>query len=73
LWEKFDVKRYLRIELKCIGRAYFWTASETDEQNTLEPPDKYAIIRSLKYSNDIFGILPWEKQDGLSVRCLKNL
>ncbi len=55
------------------GRAYFWTASETDEQNTLEPPDKYAIIRSLKYSNDIFGILPWEKQDGLSVRCLKNL
>lgn len=55
------------------GRAYFWTASETDEQNTLEPPDKYAIIRSLKYSNDIFGILPWEKVDALSVRCLKNI
>ena len=50
------------------GDAYFWTSSEAKNHST----ETYAIMRGLWYSDGIFGILDWEKEDALAVRCLKD-
>jgi uncharacterized protein (TIGR02145 family) len=52
---------------KTNGDAYFWTSSEAKNHST----ETYAIMRGLWYSDGIFGILDWEKEDGLAVRCIK--
>ncbi|MBR3670267.1 MAG: hypothetical protein IKN70_09725 [Fibrobacter sp.] len=53
---------------KTNGDAYFWTSSEAKNFS----PEEYAIMRGLWYSDGIFGILDWRKEDGLAVRCLKD-
>ena len=53
---------------KTNGDAYFWTSSEAKNHST----ETYAIMRGLWYSDGIFGILDWEKEDGLAVRCIKD-
>ena len=50
------------------GDAYFWTSSEAKNHST----ETYAIMRGLWYSDGIFGILDWEKEDALAVRCIKD-
>ena len=53
---------------KTNGDAYFWTSSEAKNFS----PEEYAIMRGLWYSDGIFGILDWRKEDGLAVRCIKD-
>ncbi|MBO7061834.1 MAG: hypothetical protein J6W54_12175 [Fibrobacter sp.] len=61
---------------KTNGDAFFWTASETDGKEAAFPPEEYAISRILK--NDVsmygkvLGVKAFEKEDWLSVRCLKD-
>ena len=53
---------------KTNGDAYFWTSSEAKNHST----ETYAIMRGLWYSDGIFGILDWKKEDALAVRCIKD-
>ena len=68
--------RYFTYGGKTNGDAFFWTASETDGKEAMIPPEEYAISRILKndvsmYGN-ILGVKAFEKEDWLSVRCLKD-
>ena len=68
--------RYFTSGGKTNGDAFIWTASETDGKEAMIPPEEYAIARCLRndksmYGN-ILGVIAFEKEDWLSVRCLKD-
>ena len=68
--------RYFTSGGKTNGDAFIWTASETDGKEAMIPPEEYAIARCLRndksmYGN-ILGVKAFEKEDWLSVRCLKD-
>ncbi|WP_297945115.1 FISUMP domain-containing protein [uncultured Fibrobacter sp.] len=61
---------------KTIGDAFIWMASETDGKEATLPPEEYALARCLRndksmYGN-VLGVMAFEKEDWLSVRCLKD-
>lgn len=61
---------------KTIGDAFIWTASETDGKEAMIPPEEYAIARCLRNNKSMYGnvlgVIAFEKEDWLSVRCLKD-
>lgn len=61
---------------KTIGDAFIWTASETDGKEAMIPPEEYAIARCLRNNKSMYGnvlgVIAFEKEDGLAVRCLKD-
>ena len=68
--------RYFTSGGKTNGDAFIWTASETDGKEAMIPPEEYAIARCLRndksmYDN-VLGVIAFEKEDWLSVRCLKD-
>ncbi|WP_295678263.1 FISUMP domain-containing protein [uncultured Fibrobacter sp.] len=68
--------RYFTQGGKTDGDAFFWTASETDGKEATLPPEEYALARCLRNNKSMYGnvlgVMAFEKEDWLSVRCLKD-